>query len=360
MLRRGKAPGQCLHRQRDRTLEDDAARILAPVVDPVLQLRGYYLPLGSTGELAERDLLLFRDGILLLVESKAKPLRPVSRHRGNVRKIESDVKESIQAGYEQACSVWRHISASENEVVFFDSNKTNRKELARLNPKDVRRIYAIIVVDSTYGLVGTDLTPWLVPNEEIGFPWVVNRDTLELITLKIDSFEKLTEFLGWRRDEHGTVVDDDEAVIAGYFVRHGPASLAKNHDLHLLVPEYTDVFDFEYFKRKGISVEAPPAGSDAPVILSMRREGNRIIQEMGGKVVDSFELFGQGQGTDTVKARPGNRRRPGVKLTNPDMPPTAPRHVGRNDPCPCGSGVKFKRCCMQKARQGLAFDDGPV
>jgi uncharacterized protein YecA (UPF0149 family) len=22
------------------------------------------------------------------------------------------------------------------------------------------------------------------------------------------------------------------------------------------------------------------------------------------------------------------------------------RHVGRNDPCPCGSGKKAKRCCL--------------
>jgi preprotein translocase subunit SecA len=22
------------------------------------------------------------------------------------------------------------------------------------------------------------------------------------------------------------------------------------------------------------------------------------------------------------------------------------RHVGRNDPCPCGSGKKYKRCCL--------------
>ena len=25
-----------------------------------------------------------------------------------------------------------------------------------------------------------------------------------------------------------------------------------------------------------------------------------------------------------------------------------PRKVGRNDPCPCGSGRKYKQCCMQK------------
>jgi uncharacterized protein YecA (UPF0149 family) len=23
--------------------------------------------------------------------------------------------------------------------------------------------------------------------------------------------------------------------------------------------------------------------------------------------------------------------------------------VGRNDPCPCGSGKKFKKCCMGKS-----------
>jgi SWIM/SEC-C metal-binding protein len=32
-------------------------------------------------------------------------------------------------------------------------------------------------------------------------------------------------------------------------------------------------------------------------------------------------------------------------------PPTARRtgeKVGRNDPCPCGSGLKYKKCCMKK------------
>jgi preprotein translocase subunit SecA len=24
------------------------------------------------------------------------------------------------------------------------------------------------------------------------------------------------------------------------------------------------------------------------------------------------------------------------------------QRVGRNDPCPCGSGKKFKNCCMRK------------
>jgi hypothetical protein len=35
---------------------------------------------------------------------------------------------------------------------------------------------------------------------------------------------------------------------------------------------------------------------------------------------------------------------PPVPVTNPIVNPD--RHVGRNDPCPCGSGKKFKKCCL--------------
>lgn len=45
----------------------------------------------------------------------------------------------------------------------------------------------------------------------------------------------------------------------------------------------------------------------------------------------------------------------GAKAGNSPAPALRPkipaRHVGRNDPCPCGSGKKFKKCCMKK--QGL-------
>jgi preprotein translocase subunit SecA len=31
-----------------------------------------------------------------------------------------------------------------------------------------------------------------------------------------------------------------------------------------------------------------------------------------------------------------------------DTKPEPIRHHGRNDPCPCGSGKKYKSCCMRK------------
>ena len=36
------------------------------------------------------------------------------------------------------------------------------------------------------------------------------------------------------------------------------------------------------------------------------------------------------------------------RLLNPPKPIQAGPKVGRNDPCPCGSGKKFKKCCMNK------------
>jgi preprotein translocase subunit SecA len=43
-------------------------------------------------------------------------------------------------------------------------------------------------------------------------------------------------------------------------------------------------------------------------------------------------------------ARSGGRR--GARAGQPEAgPPPAPRKVGRNDPCPCGSGRKYKKCC---------------
>jgi len=39
-------------------------------------------------------------------------------------------------------------------------------------------------------------------------------------------------------------------------------------------------------------------------------------------------------------------------LIEPAPPPPITRRekVGRNDPCPCGSGKKYKRCCLNKER----------
>jgi SWIM/SEC-C metal-binding protein len=36
------------------------------------------------------------------------------------------------------------------------------------------------------------------------------------------------------------------------------------------------------------------------------------------------------------------------RLLNPPIIKRDKPKLGRNDPCPCGSGLKFKKCCLQK------------
>jgi len=48
------------------------------------------------------------------------------------------------------------------------------------------------------------------------------------------------------------------------------------------------------------------------------------------------------------RAKPGL---PALSIVSAARPVHNPyRGVGRNDPCPCGSGKKFKKCCLEKAR----------
>jgi SWIM/SEC-C metal-binding protein len=36
-----------------------------------------------------------------------------------------------------------------------------------------------------------------------------------------------------------------------------------------------------------------------------------------------------------------------TRLRNPPKPMTVVKKAGRNEPCPCGSGKKYKNCCSQ-------------
>ncbi|HXU09797.1 MAG TPA: PBPRA1643 family SWIM/SEC-C metal-binding motif protein [Blastocatellia bacterium] len=36
-----------------------------------------------------------------------------------------------------------------------------------------------------------------------------------------------------------------------------------------------------------------------------------------------------------------------TRLLNPPKTVTVPKKIGRNDPCPCGSGKKYKLCCSR-------------
>ncbi len=67
-----------------------------------------------------------------------------------------------------------------------------------------------------------------------------------------------------------------------------------------------------------------------------------IWQEKGLPLPTVDDLLG-GPDTEPEAALPEPDFEPFIDL--PPQPYRAPAKVGRNDPCPCGSGKKFKKCC---------------
>jgi len=74
-------------------------------------------------------------------------------------------------------------------------------------------------------------------------------------------------------------------------------------------------------------------GPDAPARL-MRREREALIERMMSDVADIHEFF-----------RPYRQSRTTPQALRVRTMRRAAPKVGRNDPCPCGSGRKYKACC---------------
>jgi len=79
--------------------------------------------------------------------------------------------------------------------------------------------------------------------------------------------------------------------------------------------------------------------------LAKQTNDAELIDFFGGKIVELLERAGRG---DEARAANAARlaRMAAAFHADEDAPElAAPDRIGRNEPCPCGSGRKFKRCC---------------
>lgn len=104
------------------------------------------------------------------------------------------------------------------------------------------------------------------------------------------------------------------------------------------------------------------AGRDP--LLEFKRESFNLFQELLGRIEEQIISYLIKPQLKIVSAQPGrparieslSYRHDEVAATSgnaqPEKPKAQPRRVtqrvGRNDPCPCGSGKKYKHCCMKK------------
>jgi uncharacterized protein len=79
---------------------------------------------------------------------------------------------------------------------------------------------------------------------------------------------------------------------------------------------------------------------------------NRFIQTPDGEsglnylCVGYRKFFNHCQSFVDEISRQAQKRQASAVSSSPKPPPASTRTVGRNDPCPCGSGKKYKKCCL--------------
>jgi len=81
-------------------------------------------------------------------------------------------------------------------------------------------------------------------------------------------------------------------------------------------------------------------GSDP--LVEYKHEAFRHFEELIGALHDEIVRFAFHVAPVNQPRRPAGRPAPGIDGKNDDA---HRKKVGRNDPCPCGSGKKYKKCC---------------
>lgn len=76
------------------------------------------------------------------------------------------------------------------------------------------------------------------------------------------------------------------------------------------------------------------ASCDVLIGMDIISQGDFAVSNFQGSTTFTFRIPSMEE-TDFVNAK--------------EKPYLAPSKVGRNDPCPCGSGKKFKKCCEGKS-----------
>ena len=129
--------------------------------------------------------------------------------------------------------------------------------------------------------------------------------------------EQTPDYLGRVLDEAGLPELARNARAAHYDDFHAPAEVADGLEIIRLVRDL----------RRAARAE-PEKADRIAVIENATRRG-----EFDATKAESDRWAASKDGQDTF-----------AELLAPMAMRSAPR-VGRNDPCPCGSGAKFKRCC---------------
>ena len=144
----------------------------------------------------------------------------------------------------------------------------------------------------------------------------------------------------WRRDA------EPRDILSFWFAWAGTAAALGYEDLKM---------DLAVLNKEGIIGAREFGLEDFEEILKFdarRSGGARRVRRSGRAPLDDaiarLEIWGYGDGRRSRRRHVrATRRHAARKRRSFDAPYLNPfRNVGRNDPCPCGSGKKYKKCCL--------------
>ncbi len=275
----------------------------------------FYSKVYETSDLQyEHDLVIIHPDLCLIVEVKASPPTEPFRdpEKAFIRLRNAFRADTgIQKAYEQAMRLFRRLKAGEVITLYNEKGDI----VIQLSPELANRTFCVCVTRDNYGPLATDLALLLEKEDREPYPWAINLLDLEALGDAWNNFgwgaRELREYLEHRIQLHGKVFSDDELVFGGYYVKHGSLEQAVRleTDFVQLDPTYSHVFDdiYGHLHQAGPPVELKRT---PPVVTDVRKSLE------AGKPV----------------------------FVNVSRNTKAPK-AGRNQPCPCGSGKKFKRCC---------------
>jgi hypothetical protein len=307
--------------RRGRVHEENVARVIHEFVGTAAEVwRGAY---EQPDAQFEHDLVLLSGRTLLVIEAKAAPLDPVFRDPERAvtrlrRQFRAD--EGIQSGVDQAERIRRRLVEHRDTVSLYDRHGVL---LRAIKPSDVDEVLCVCVTADDYGVLATDLSLFLERAKEQPYPWVVNAYDLETFLGALRKrqwgFDRLVQYVLERRLLHAKVFTTDELEVAGVFIRHGSLRDLVEADAEIvqLGSDMSSVFDEIFMEEHG----GPPAVLDPP--------GPLVWTDVRAALKRAARESARPPATSTMRA--------------PNDAARFPR-VGRNSLCPCGSGIKYKRC----------------
>ena len=238
----------------------------------------------------EHDILIeFKDYILIAEVKASKVREPFFNPEKGYKRVHDHFNSDsgIGGAYEQAIILKKFIE-TKNDTILFE-NKNKKFVVENVSNK---KILPIVLTLNQFGGLAVNTSMILKKEDNQPYPWVCNWHDLENIIEILQYLNKkpddFIDYIVWRIANHPNVLSSDELdVIEGYFIN---SYVKKEKGAIYFPPNGPSLIDKIYFEKHGIPYEFP-------------REKSPVHKK---------------------------------------------KKIGRNDPCPCNSGKKFKKCCIGK------------